>query len=64
LEGAPGIPDDGGALQLDHRFLDVGVDASEHADEHFAAEEQGPGCHRLAMVVTFMERDHRVGHCG
>ena len=52
----------GGALQLDHRLLDVGVDAAEHAGEQVVAEHQGLGRHRRAVVVALVQRDHRVGH--
>ena len=52
----------GGALQLDHRLLDVGVDAAEHAGQQVVAQQQGLGGDGRAVVVALVQRDHRVGH--
>ena len=46
----------GRALQLDHRLLDVGVDAAEHAGEQVVAEQQRLGRHRRAVVVALVQR--------
>jgi hypothetical protein len=43
LERVAGFLNDRRALQLDHRLLDVGVDASEYAAEQLAAEQQPLG---------------------
>jgi hypothetical protein len=53
-----------GALDLDHRFLDVGVHATQHAGKQVIAEHQGLGGDRLAVVVALMKRDRRFGHPG
>jgi hypothetical protein len=49
---------------LDHCLLDVGIDASEHADEQLVAEHQCFGGHWLAVVVALVKSDHRLGHGG
>ena len=51
-------------LELDHRLLDVGVDAAHDAGEQIVAEQQGLGGHRVAVVVALVQRDHRVGDGG
>jgi hypothetical protein len=53
--------DDRGLLQLDHRLLDVGVDAAHDAGEQVPAHEQRLGGHRLPVVVALVQFDHRVG---
>ena len=59
LEGAAGFLHDRRALQLDHRLLDVGVDAAEHAGEQIVAEQQRLGGDGRAVVVALVQRDHR-----
>jgi hypothetical protein len=52
VERAAGFLDDGGALQLDRRRLDVGLDASEYAREQVASEQLELAGHRRAGVVA------------
>jgi hypothetical protein len=43
LERAADFLNRGAALQLDHRLLDVGIDAPEHAREQVALEQRIAG---------------------
>src|SRR5450759_479636 len=62
LEGAAVVFDDGSSLELDHRLLDLGVDAAEHAGEEVVAEHLCLGAHRGSVVVALVEHDHCFGH--
>jgi hypothetical protein len=46
LEGAAGFFDDGAALQLDHRLLDIGVDTGHDHGEQIPTEQLGLGADR------------------
>jgi hypothetical protein len=49
-------------LELDHRLLDIRVDAAKHAGKEIVAEHPGLGAHRLAVLVAAMQLDHRHSH--
>ncbi len=48
--------------ELDHRLLDVGVDAAENAREQIIAEHPGLGADGRAVVVALVQHHHRFGH--
>ena len=50
-----------GALELDQRLLDVGVDAAEHAGQQVVTHHLTLGRARRAVVVPLVEHDHRLG---
>jgi len=54
LERISGLLDDRGPLQLDHRFLDIGVDAREYAGEQIVAEKQSLGSYGLTVVIAMV----------
>src|ERR1700722_3151693 len=62
LESVTCIPYGWSAFELDHRLLDIRVDAAEHTRQEIVTEHPGLGAHRLAVVVAQMQRDHRLSN--
>jgi uncharacterized protein YbcI len=64
LEGAAGFLHEGHPLQLDHRLLDVGIDAAHDDGEQVVLEQLGLRADRDPVVVALVQGDHRRGHGG
>jgi uncharacterized protein YbcI len=62
LKGAAVLAHDGGALELDQRLLDLGVDATENAGQQIAAHHPALGRAGWAVVVPLVHPDDRLRH--
>jgi hypothetical protein len=54
--------DNCGALKLDHRLLDIGVDAAEETGQQVLAHHLTLRARWNAAVVALVERAHRRAH--
>ncbi len=64
LEDAAGFLHQRRALELDHRLLDVAVDAAHDDREQIVLEQLRLGAGRDPVVVALVHRDHLLGHRG